>query len=149
MSMTDEQKQAALAVFGETLGTSLVAGAESKSKELETNIAHKGELEEQAVKPEEITIEAIVSQMNVGLEPINEALAKMAEVIQEQQAKLESLEKQEAIKAETEMPKFLFQAMRASDANKTTVAEGDELLIRKPQETNQEASVASSFFGGK
>ncbi len=43
MSMTDEQKRAAMVVYGDVLGTSLVSSAESKSKDLEENTAHKDE----------------------------------------------------------------------------------------------------------
>ncbi len=74
----------------------------------------------------------------------------MAEVIQQQGAEIEAIKTQETIKAEIEQPKFLFQAMRASDAGKTKIADDDDLTRRKPQETtDQQPSLSNSFFGGK
>lgn len=151
MAMSDEQKQAALEIFGKELGSELIATAENKSKELEANVAHKEEEEQE--KQKQVSVDDIVAelvkQMNVNIEPLTQAITEMQEKQEAMAKEFEQYKKQEAIKEESEMPKFYFQAIRASEA-KSTVTDDNDLISSKPEETNKKPlSVAGHYFGGK
>ena len=134
MSMTDEQKQAAMAVFGKELGTSLVGGAENKSKELEANIVHKNGTKEDFSLAQ--IVEAVAEKIQLDLEPITDALGQLAEGQQVNANQIKSIQTQEAIKDETETPRYVLQLFdTASKSNETKVTDDDDLTKNKPAET--------------
>jgi len=71
----------------------------------------------------------------------------MAEQIQAIQNQVKSLEKSKALSEDTELPRFVFQMKRASEAQGTIVSDEDELKNKKPVESQPVAkSGAAAFF---
>jgi len=151
-TLTGERKEAAIALFGKDFVSNLEQEGEKRTEQLEdAGIAHKEENQEKKV--EDFTLDDIVNamaeKMEVDLKPIAEVLVTMSEEQKALKVELDQLKKQEEIKSETETPRWLFQVQRASEADKTKVADDDKLTEQKPKETNkQEVSVAGHFFTG-
>jgi len=94
---------------------------------------------------------AVKELFELDMQPIAEALTAIAADQLEVKERLEKIEKAEALKAQTEVPRFVFSMMkRASEADETIVKEGDELLDKKPQAApplrQGDGSLASAFF---
>jgi len=149
MSMTKEQAKAAEVVFGKELANSLISGAESKSKELEPKIAHKEQSNDFTLDQ---IVEAVAVKMQLDIKPVTDALALLVEGQKVNVKQIKALQTQEAIKQETETPRYMLQLFdTAKESNKTKVSDDDDLIKSKPTETSkQDVSLAGSFFtGGK
>ena len=138
MSMTPEQENAAKLIFGEELGTSLISGAEAKSKDLEPNIAHKEEAkkEDKDFSLDQI-VEAVAAKMGLQVQPIIESMAKLAEGQQANTLEIKAIKRDEEIKKDTETPRWmqdLFDGV-ASKSDKTKVTDDNPLTKAKPKET--------------
>lgn len=155
MALSKEQEQAAKAIFGDDLAAQIFKGAEDATKELEkAGVAHKST--DQAAtdsdpKPVESPLdqiaEAVVKQLGLDFQPFIDGMTKLAAELATLQVEVKSLQKQEAAKQKTETPRFVFSLQRASQDDKTIVAEDDALKAKKPQETQaQDKSGAAAFF---
>lgn len=163
MAVTEQQEKAGKLLFGEERYAKLIKPAEVQTKELDEAgvaskeattestevVTEKVELDEQAL------VEKVAKQIGIDFQPIAEALTLIAENQSKQQTQLDemagrikSLEKTEDVKANTDMSRFMVSVVnRASQAEKTVVAEGDELQNKKPTETQPVAkSGAAAFF---
>ncbi len=162
--MTDEQRKAAVAIFGEEFTNQLVGTGERSTKELEeAGVANKQATEGEPVTEtppaaapvEETPVETpvvpdttqvvtdLAAQMMTN---INEALTPVLTQFQQQiqglgeQVKmlsddLKALKGEQAIKEKVELPRFTFDMIRASQAHSTAVPEGDSLKDKKPLES--------------
>lgn len=172
MALTKEQQKAAEAIFGEELTKEIVKVAEEKTKELEeAGVDHKGITEEQpseeqpaeAVEEpkeldEEIIVTKLAEKMAVDWEPLKAMLEGLVETQKALEAKIGTLEsqlsfekQQEDQKAKDESPKYVWRLFeKASEAQKTLVADDDPLNNMKPVEAQKsDKSGASHFFGNK
>jgi len=159
MALTDEQKQAAEEIFGGGLAAQIIQDAETESKKLEeAGLAHKSEDKsadetpepEQAEKEQEpVTVEAVVAELvkQLDLSNVTEAMDKVTQQVADVTARLDKMEKGEAFKEQNDMPRYVLQLKRASEAEETKIAEGDELKEQKPKETTKkDGSLAGSYF---
>lgn len=158
MALTAEQAKAAKAIFGEDLASKIISGAEAATKELEeAGVAHKEATAETTVEVTtektvvdfslEDVVEAVAKRVTPDMQPFADALGLMAQQLQDIQGQVKSLEKSKALSEEKELPRFVFQMKRASEAKETEVAEGDGLNNNKPVETQvQDKSGAAAFF---
>ena len=167
MALTKEQEKAAKEIFGEELTKQIIKSAEDKTKELEeAGVAHKavGEDEpeddapvpEPAVIDEEVIVEKLAQKMATDWEPLKAMLEELVSNQKSLESKIEHLEdelsgarQEETKKAKEESPKYVWRLFeRASEAQKTIVAEGDPLRDRKPLEAPlSDKSGAAHFFG--
>ena len=165
MALTKEQQKAAELIFGEDLTKQIIKTAEDKTKELEeAGVAHKDnsetKTEEEVKQPEEVIVEKVMEKFD--FKTLAEALTNMAtqqkEIADNQknlETKLVELEtevkgakSEETKKAKDESPKYVWSLVeRASEAQKTVVADDDPLKNMKPVETKSDKSGAAHFFG--
>lgn len=163
-TMNDEQRKAAEALFGEEFTNGLVAQGQQKTKELEdAGIANKQAAE--ANKEEKETTEVDANQLvnelaakmqaslNEGLTPVltefHQRIVTLGEQVQALGEEIKTLKGEQALKAAVEMPRFTFQALRASQSPTTKVPEGDALKDKKPAEAApvlNTGSLVSSYF---
>ncbi len=172
MALSKDQEALAVATFGKDFVEMLKIDAETKTAELEeAGVAHKEnettETETQEAETEETTTEeeteqqpeqpiinididelaaAVNSQLVLKFEPIAEAMVKMAEGTTELTERVAQLEKQEAVKAQVETPRFTLQLTRASEAVETVVADDDNLKEAGPKQTKKEAGDFSRIY---
>jgi hypothetical protein len=174
MALTKEQQKAAELIFGEELTKQIVKTAEDKTKELEeAGVAHKGEASTEQVeevkeekqveeKPvevpaEEVIVQKVAEKMTIDWQPIQELMTSLVtnqkaleSKITELEAQLSEKKVEETQKAKDESPKYVWSLVqRASEAEKTIVADGDPLKDKKPLEAQKsgDQSGASHFFG--
>ncbi len=171
MALSKDQEALAVATFGKDFVEMLKIDAETKTAELEeAGVAHKEnettEAETQEAETEETTTEeeteqpaqeaisvdidqlaaAVSSQFVLKLEPIAEAIVKMAEGTKELTERVAQLEKQEAVKAQVETPRFTLQLTRASEAVETVVKDGDDLKEAGPKQKDKGAGDFSRIY---
>lgn len=156
MALTDEQKQAAEAIFGAGLAAQIITEAETESKELEeAGVAHKSgeeqpETVEKQAEPEKagVTVEAVVAELvkQLDLSQLTETVGQVAQQVAAVTARMDKLEKVEAVKMENDLPRYVLQLTRASQAEETKLNEGDALKEQKPKETKTDGSLAGSYF---
>jgi hypothetical protein len=114
--------------------------------------APKGKKEGEPVEVEldiKALAEALGQQFKADVMPLAEALATIALGQKGLEERLAQLEKANALKQETELPRFTFKMIeRASQAEETAVKEGEPLLDMKPKETTpKDGSLAATYFG--
>ena len=162
MALTDEQKKAAEEIFGQGLAAQIITEAETESKELEeAGVAHKsGEVEKEEqpeVQPEPepepeaepVTVEAVVKELvkQLDLSQVTETVQSVADQVAAVTARLDKMEQGEKFKEQNDMPRYVLQLKRASQAEETKLNEGDELETQKPKETKaKDGSLAGSYF---
>lgn len=164
MALSAEQAKAATAIFGEELAQQIIKGAEGATKELEeAGVANKEVTTETTTEVvetktevnEESIAERAAKLISVDFQPIAEALTVIAETqskfqttLDEMAGRIKSLEKTEDVKTNAETSRFMVSVLnRASQAEKTIVAEDDALNNKKPVETQVPVtSGASAFF---
>jgi hypothetical protein len=145
MALSDQQKEAAIKIFGDDFVSQMTQEAEDKTAELETaGVAHKGESEtnepEQQPEPQQINIDMaelaaeVGKQFTANLAPMAEAIATMATELKELKEWKERQDKEQGIKDKTETPRYIFEWKRASDSEDTVVTEDDGLKNQKPKE---------------
>ncbi len=167
MALTKEQQKAAELIFGEELTKQIVKTAEDKTKELEeAGVAHKGDAStEEEVKEEkpvvevpaeEVIVQKVAEKMTIDWQPIQELMTSLVtnqknleSEISELKTQLSEKKVEETQKAKDESPKYVWSLMqRASEAEKTIVADDDPLKNKKPQEAvKSDKSGAAHFFG--
>lgn len=166
MALSKQQEEAGKTIFGEDLFNSLVAEGEQKTAELEeAGVAHKSEEKEQQAentgeeegqeqgeKATEFTLDDIVTavaqQVSGDFAPITEAMVKMAEQVAEVTARIQKLEKDEQIRQKAEVPRFMLQVKRASEAEETALSDDELKETAKPKEANSgDQSLAGHYFG--
>lgn len=153
MAVTEQQEKAGKTLFGEDLYAKIVKPAEATTKELEeAGVAHK----EVTTATEEVKVELPIAEVAnevvklIDLAAFGEALTLMGQQLVELQGEIKSLKQTEAIKADTETPRFVWSMVqRASQAEGTKVADGDALKDSKPVETVQVKTGAAVFFPAK
>ena len=173
MALTEDQKKAAVEIFGKTFVETLEIDAETKTAELEeAGVAHKEnepiEAETQEAETEETITEeeteqqpeqpiinididelaaAVNSQLVLRFEPIAEAMVGMVEETKAITERIAKLEHKETIKAQVETPRFqLNLTQRASEAVETVVADDDNLKEAGPKQTKKEKGDFSSIY---
>lgn len=165
MALTDEQKQAAEEIFGEGLAARIITEAETESKKLEeAGIAHKSNGEEEtepadAEQPEEaeekaqpetetVTLDGVVAELvkQLDLSQVVETVEAVSGQVAELGKRLDQIEKGEKFKEQDEMPRYVLQLKRASEAEETQVQEGDELREKQPRQAKVEGSLANNYF---
>lgn len=153
MALSEQQKAAALKIFGEDLTAKIVSGAEDATKELEeAGVAHKGEQEvpAQVEVPLDEIATAVTKQLELNFQPISDALQLLGQELAELKTQVKSLEKAKAFEETHETPRYVLSLKRASEAQETVLAEGDKLLAKKPVETAPtDNSGAAHFFPGR
>lgn len=156
MALTDEQKQAAEQIFGTGLAAQIIQEAETESKKLEeAGIAHKdadpaGETEQPAETQPELNLETVVAELvkQLDLSEVVKTVETVAGEVAQMGRRLEKLEKGEKFKEQDEMPRYVLQLKRASEAEETKLPEGDTLREQKPKETTptKDNSLAGQYF---
>ncbi len=150
MALTDEQRKAAEEIFGSGLAAQIITEAETESKKLENaGIAHKsGEPAEVTPPAEAVTVETVVTELvkQLDLSQLIGTIETVAQQMAAVTARLDKLEHGQKFTEENEMPRYVLQLKRASEAAQTIVAEGDALKEQKPKETKVDGSLAGSFF---
>lgn len=161
MALSEQQKEAAVKIFGEDKAAQMIADAENASKELEARVAHKGDSETPEAAPEPATqpdptgivLEALAAldlpALSTTIQQLAEAQNQLNTRLDDLAGQVKSLEKTEEIKQRTELPRFAWQNLqRASEAEKTIVADDDALKNKKPEETKpaNDSSGAAHFF---
>ncbi len=172
--MNDEQKKAAVALFGEEFTNGLIAQGTTKTKELEdAGVAHKQATEVAAVEATPAVVEEVaevptipdatqlitdlaaqmMSNVNEALTPVltqfQQQIAGLGEQVKTLGEELKALKGDQALKEKVELPRFTFDLIRASQAKGTAVPEGDSLKNQKPQEVdtaNYGGSLAPAYF---
>jgi hypothetical protein len=154
MALSDQQKKAAVEMFGDEFVNQMMQEAEDKTAELESaGVAHKGEpksdkTEEIQTQPEpqqvNINMEELAAevgkQFGANLQPMAEAMTAMATELKELTEWKAKQEKKQGAKEQAETPKFVFEWKRASESDETIVTEDDGLKNQKPQEANAGAT---------
>jgi transcriptional regulator with XRE-family HTH domain len=150
MALSDQQKKAAIEMFGDEFVGQMIQEAESKTTELEqAGVAHKAkESEEKTEQPElqqvNINMEELAAevgkQFTANLDPIAEAMATMATELKELKEWKERQEKEKEVKDLTESPRYVFNMTRASESESSIVTEDDDLKGQKPRETQGKAN---------
>lgn len=152
MALSEQQKQAAIAMFGDEFVSQMLQEAELKTAELEqAGVAHKSEAQPPAPEPEpepeaatkppevQLNIEELAAEVGkqfaADLSPLADAIATMAGGLKEMEKRLVKLEETRTIQEKTEMPRFVLNLKRASEAEETQVTEDDSLKNKKPAET--------------
>lgn len=167
MALTKEQQKAAELIFGEELTKDIIKVAEDKTKELEeAGVAHKGDTSTEEKEPkveevkevpaEDVIVQQIAAKLETDWEPVTKLMTTLVEGQKNLESKIAQLESQlsekkveETQKAKDESPKYVWSLVqRASEAEKTIVADGDPLKGMKPQEAvKSDKSGAANFFG--
>lgn len=147
MALSDQQKKAAIEIFGDDFVSQMINEAEQKTTELETaGVAHKEKKEQPAQVEEQkqqVNIDLaelaaeVGKQFTANLAPVAEAIETMATELKALQEWRASVEKERGIKEHTEAPRFVFEWKRASEDKETIVADDDKLKDQKPAETTQ------------
>lgn len=146
MALSEQQIKAAIEMFGDKFVNDMTEEAETKTAELEAaGVAHKAN--DEAAKatqpePQEATIDLdmdalaaeVGKQFTANLEPMAEAIGAMAAQLKDLIEWRAKQEEAQAIKEKTETPKYVFSLQRASEDQKTVVAEDDRLKNQKPNE---------------
>lgn len=165
MALTEEQKKAAEEIFGSGLAARIITEAETESKKLEeAGVAHKsndeGETEqaeteqteqaEEKAQPETeaVTLEVVVAELvkQLDLSQVVETVEAVSGQVAELGKRLDKIEKGEKFKEQDEMPRYVLQLKRASEAKETQVPEDDELREKQPRQAKVEGSLANSYF---
>ena len=159
MALSPEQERAAKAIFGDDLAQQIIKGAEGATKELEeAGVASKEvtteTVTEVAQLDESAIVEKVAKQVGIDFQPIAEALTLIAEnqnkqqtMLDEMAGRIKSLEKTEDVKTNEESPRFLVSLVnRASQAEKTVVADDDPLKDKKPVESKPAATTGAAAF---
>lgn len=166
--MNDEQRKAAVAIFGEEFTSQLISQGMQKTAELEAaGVASKqvATEPEAAPAPEPVPAEVpatdsaqLVQELAATMQAnLNEAIAPVFSNFQEQLAtlgeqvkalsdELKQVKGEQAIKQQVELPRFTFDMIRASQANQTAVPEGDALKDKKPQEASVGGSLTAAYW---
>lgn len=149
MALTEDQAKAAEEVFGKELAGQIIKDAEGESKELEqAGVAHKSEKEEKQEQPA-ITIETVVEELVKKLDlttALGEIVNQVDELKKSVDERFAKLEKTEAVKQQNDITRYMFKLTRASEAEETKVEDGDKLKTQKPKETQEDKSLAGTFF---
>jgi len=147
MALSDQQKQAAVEIFGNDFVSQMIQEAEQKTTDLETaGVAHKDKKEAQPEPiPKQQNMEATIDmaelaaevgkQFSANLAPMAEAIEAMAGELKALQDWKAGVEKERGIKEQAEAPRFVFEWKRASEDDKTMVSDEDSLKDQKPAET--------------
>lgn len=153
MAISEQQKQAANKIFGEALASKIFKSAEDATKELEeAGVAHKSveEAPAEATPPAGITLD--------DLQPFVEAMnllattqAELKETLATLGGEVKQLKIAEAVKTKTQIPRAqLFTLQRATEAQKTAIAEDNPLIASAKQipvnAPTRDASGAAHFF---
>ena len=160
MAYTEQQKQAANALFGESLAAKILGSAEDATKELEqADVRHKSadESPPETETPDNsvgVVLEALAAldlpALSATIQQLTEGQNQLNTRLDELTGQVKGIEKAEAIKNKTELPRFAWQALqRASEAEKTIIADDDALKDKKPAETKPpvtDQSGAAAFF---
>jgi hypothetical protein len=151
MALSDQQKAAAVKIFGEELTAKIVKGAEDATKELEeAGVAHKEVTATEEVPKAEVSVAEIADEVvkRIDLASIGEALTVLGQGLAELQGEMKALKKTEDIKTNEETPRFVWSMVqRASQAEGTKVADDDDLKNKKPVEVQvTDKSGAAAFF---
>lgn len=112
----------------------------------------EGVSEQQTFTLEQI-VEALSKEMQTDFFPLAEAMASLAVDIGSINSRLETIEKTEALKQNTELPRFIVSAARAgraSESTKTIIAEDDPLTKTKPHDPQgrTDNEIVDMVFGG-
>jgi hypothetical protein len=146
MALSEQQIKAAIEMFGDKFVNDMTQEAETKTAELEAaGVAHKANDEAaKATQPEpqeatlDLDMDALAAevgkQFTANLEPMTEAIGAMAAQLKDLIEWRAKQEEAQAIKEKTETPKYVFSLQRASEDEKTVVAEDDRLKNQKPNE---------------
>lgn len=159
MALTEQQEKSGKVFFGEELYTKLIGGAEDKTKKLqEAGVANKSVDEAPPTEEKPNIMEQFVQQLETQLQPFVEAMNVLAkdqlelkELIATQAGEIKQLKIAEAVKQQTQMPRAtLFTLQRATEAQKTVIAEDDPLNLAAkniPVQTPvKDTSGAAHFF---
>jgi transcriptional regulator with XRE-family HTH domain len=142
MALSEQQKQAAIEIFGNDMVTQMIQEAEQKTTDLEAaGIAHKATTSQDSdEKPAEVNIDLdqlaaeVGKQFQMDLTPIAETMEAVSASIKTLEERLAKLEETKATKDQTETPRFVFNMKRASEMDETIVTDDDGLKNRKPTE---------------
>jgi len=159
MALSEQQKATAAKIFGEEAAAKIINDAEKASTELEARVAHKGEGEStpETETPDNsvgVVLEALAAldlpALSATIQQLAEGQNQLNTRLDDLTGQVKSIEKAEAIKNKTELPRFAWQTIqRASEAEKTIIADGDALKDKKPAETQSpvtDQSGAAAFF---
>jgi transcriptional regulator with XRE-family HTH domain len=160
--LSEDQRKAAIGIFGESFVQNLEEQGKQRTEDLEAaGVAHKSEgatteekpieAEDQATQQMDIDIDALAEamskQFNINLEPITAVVTEVAAKLEALTGRVTKMEKTETVKQETEMPRYMFNLVRASGAVETAIDEKDALNEQKPKEAQApQSSVASAIF---
>lgn len=149
MALSEQQKKAAIEIFGDDFVTQMINEAQQKTTDLEiAGVAHKGKEETTPEeKPEQpninIDMEALAAevgkQFGANLAPVAEAIETLTAELAALKEWRANVEKERGIKEHTEAPRFIFEWKRSSEDGKTVVTDDDELKKSKPAETRAAA----------
>jgi hypothetical protein len=148
--LTEEQRKAAVTIFGKETVEALEAEGLKKTEDLEgQGIEHKSNSEE---KPVEVDLdgiaEAVKELITVDITPISEEIGLLADSIKTLSSRIEDLEKQKSLEEQTELPRYVVSLTRPSAATETELKENDELLQKKPVSKSTDQAIADAFFSG-
>jgi hypothetical protein len=152
MALSEQQKAAAVKIFGEDLTAKIVGQAEAATKDLEeAGVAHKEvttEVQTEVEIPVSAIAQEVIKQLNLDFQPFSDALALIGQELVDLKAEMKSYEKQKQFESKVETPRYVFSLQQASKAVETLVPEGDPLKSKKPVETQpiQDNSGAAHFF---
>lgn len=165
MALSDQQHKAAVAMFGEDFVAGMINDAQNRTVELEkAGVAHKGaeETETETEVPEvaqdapaeteekqpdqpaqvamtqdqfELLAGAVAERFTVNNEAIVSAMGAMAQNLQEMGDRVGELESKGKAQDKAEMPTYVFDLQRASQDERTTVTDDDDLKNQKPAES--------------
>lgn len=146
MALSEQQKAAAVKIFGEDNAAKIIGGAEDATKDLEqAGVAHKGDTS--VVIDVDAVAEAVAAKWETNMQPYADALQLLGQQVADLGEKFKSFEKSEKVKEQNDLPRYVFQMKRASEASETAVANDDPLAKMKPVETAvKDTSGAAHFF---
>jgi len=158
--LTDSQKQAAVALFGEDyVSKNIVDEGEKRTLELENaEVDHKDvKLEDKEKKSQEIELDIealaaeVAKQFKTDFTPLAESIAIIADGLKSVQEKIVQLEESKEIKQVTETPRFVLNMKRASEADETVVDDNNSLKDKRPVEIAPAKGQDSfdTFFGAQ
>jgi len=153
MALSEQQKAAAVKIFGEDLTAKIVGQAEAATKDLEeAGIAHKEvgteEVKTEVQVPLNELAQEVIKQLNLDFQPFSDALALVGQELAELKAEMKSFEKQKQLESKVETPRYVFSLQQASKSAETLVPEGDPLKDKRPVEAQpiRDNSGAANFF---
>jgi hypothetical protein len=99
----------------------------------------------------EAVAEKVGAKFTVDLQPVVDVIGVLTKGVDGLGERVAKLEKDEALKEKTQLPRFQLQMVkRASESEETVVEDDDALKESKPTETEHvSGSAADSFFGAK